>query len=132
MPSAFAVSSGMSSSILTIEYHRRCKSARVEARVRRTRRPAPILRWFWELEHGEAEHCTSTCLSMVTAVLSAGLSQPEEHLLHGASIRPEGAVIRSAFARRRELPLCLPVFLPTLGESYPICGEFSQLHYAKF
>src|SRR5271165_7327679 len=49
---------------------RRCKSARVAARVRRTRRPAPILRWFLEFEHGEAEHGTGTCLSMVTAVLS--------------------------------------------------------------
>jgi hypothetical protein len=51
---------------------RRCKSARVEATARRTGRYAPILRWSWEFEHREAEHGTSTRLSMVTAVLSAG------------------------------------------------------------
>jgi hypothetical protein len=47
--------------------------------VRRTRRPAPILRWFWEFEHGEAEHGTSTCLSMVTAVLSVGREDANRH-----------------------------------------------------
>jgi hypothetical protein len=58
---------------------RRCKSAGVEARVRRTRRPAPILRWFWEFEHGETEHRTSTCLSMATAVLSVGREDANRH-----------------------------------------------------
>jgi hypothetical protein len=81
---------------LVVEYKRRvslcrrCKSARVAARVRRTRRPAPILRWFLEFEHGEAEHGTGTCLSMVTAVLSVGRVTPvcrADGLIISASIR---------------------------------------------
>jgi hypothetical protein len=46
------------------------KSARVEARVCRTGRHAPIFRWFREFEHLEAKHGTSICLSMVSGVLS--------------------------------------------------------------
>lgn len=49
---------------------RRFKSARLEARVRRTGGHAPILRWIRKFEHREAEHCTITCLSMDTGVLS--------------------------------------------------------------
>ena len=63
----------------------------------------PILRWFWEFEHREAEHGTSTCLSMVTAILSVGREDANRH----ASLASRSALTISCQYSISESTRCL-------------------------